>query len=340
MLPTFVQAADFSASRMQILTFAALPLHLTVSGVLFFLVFACLAAMLLYTLYFQNRLFFWSLVGALGGVIAFAGAFCLLGIIFQPHARGAHSYLAVVGGVLLFFVVIALAALALNTLYAQNRLFFWCLVGAVGGILLFVGVFCVMRFIFTPIHGAHGFLLVLNVMRWTVLYLIILSAIGMAFHTLYFNNRLLFWCLSVALGAHLFFTGILYGMGIAFKPRPHEMRIAVATVKMPPKVIPPPPKTLDLPLGALNGNRKAKKMPKGHRLDKPKSSHRPPGHVMTSGVGDDGTVPMNTNDKDLFTGHLDELETKDIADITSDNDVGTPEGTAGAMCRPGSRTGR
>ena len=61
----------------------------------------------------------------------------------------------------------------------------------------------------------------------------LLGGMGLILHSLYHNNRLLFWCLVGALGAHLLFAGMLYAMGIVFKPAPREMRIAIATVKMP-----------------------------------------------------------------------------------------------------------
>ena len=157
-----------------------------------------------------------------------------------------------------------------------------------------------------------------------LIFLVVVGGMGLTCYTLYFNNRLLFWCLAGAFGGHLLFAGVLYAMGIVFKPSVRkEIRIAIASVKMPPKEIPPPPKTLDLPLGALNGNPHVTKMPHGHTLKKTQSMPRDPGHIMHSGEGDDGTVHISDS-PNMFIGHLDDPDVRDISNIAEQ--AGTPEG--------------
>lgn len=186
---------------------------------------------------------------------------------------------------------------------------------------------------FSLIFGVGPF----AVVKAAMLLLVAVAIVVLVLISMYRHNRLLFWCLAGALAGHVLFAGGLYAAGILLKPRPKEQRVAISFIKVPPppkenKEIPPPPKALDIPLGSLSGNRNAKKMPKGTRLDvKKPGAPKAPGRPMVSGLSDDGVIPIDEKDKGLFSGTFkDVIDTKDITTLASGGNggenAGTPDG--------------
>jgi len=99
-------------------------------------------------------------------------------------------------------------------------------------------------------------------------------------------------------------------------------------VQMPPKpkIVPPlpPKKPIELPLGIIDGDRKATRMPKGTTLKNQHNTRIPnPGRPICR-ITDDGSIMLNDKDKGLFTGDFNNLNTGEISNITST--VGTPDG--------------
>lgn len=176
----------------------------------------------------------------------------------------------------------------------------------------------------------------IKVLEYILLAMTVICIVVLVLSAMYRNNRLMFWCLVGALGGHVLFAATLYGAGILMKPGEREYRVHISAFKLPEppkKKIPEAPKSLDLPLGSLKGDRHAKKMPKGHRLDVKRSGtprHGNPGRPMVSGISNDGDVPVN-DAKELLSDSLQAvIDTKDISSLASGGsggeDGGTPDG--------------
>ena len=75
-------------------------------------------------------------------------------------------------------------------------------------------------------------------------------------------NRLFSYCLLIALGGHMVFAGVMWGISHLKQSKTPERRIPIAFIKPPSKEL-PKPKELDVPLGMPTGKRSAKVPPKG-----------------------------------------------------------------------------
>lgn len=171
-----------------------------------------------------------------------------------------------------------------------------------------------------------------------LLILLVFAVLGLIFAALFKSNRLFFWALTAALGAHLFIAGALYGIGKLGKPGDQERRVKLAFFRpAPPVKVPEPPKPKlpdklpDLPFGAATGKRNVKEPPKG-RHDATKvggatsgqSSPANPGRPMVSSIADSGDVPVDIKDDGLFNSSF-----KDVIDASDIRNLGTGSGGDG-----------
>ncbi|MHB9024378.1 MAG: DUF4159 domain-containing protein [Armatimonadota bacterium] len=173
---------------------------------------------------------------------------------------------------------------------------------------------------------------VLLIARTVVFALCILAGAVFLLINLYAHNRLLFWCLFGAFVGHLCLGGIIWGAGALMKRAPKEVRIAVNFLPTPPqpKKLPVPEK-LALPAGRLDGDPKAKQMPKGKSLNEKNRPRRDPGRPMVEEVDDGGDLPIDPEAKGPLTGSLqDVVDSKDVAKVLdgvgNGGQPGLPEG--------------
>jgi len=161
--------------------------------------------------------------------------------------------------------------------------------------------------------------------------LAVVSILVISLVSVYRNNRLFFICLLGAFFSHLFVAGGLLTVQKILEAKP--LQEARVTIMMPPKPKPekikiePPkpvelPKTLDIPKGRMDGNPKAKTMPKGN--PKP-STPRDPGRPMVSNVSDQGEVFVDEKDTGPLQDSLDDvINRRDVATLA--NGTGGTEG--------------
>ena len=190
--------------------------------------------------------------------------------------------------------------------------------------------------------------------------LIQLAVIGVLLYTLiilFRDNRLLFYCLFCATLAHGAIGGVLWGVSYFQSDDPEMIRINIAAIKPMVKQVAPQkpvvlPKTLDLPLGRPDGDRKVKAMPKGSNLkDKSTGGGGKPGDGKPTHVGrtlydqmlDDGFMPVDPGLTDL-TGSASEIGANDIRGIGTGRggggDFGVPDGVDGGGIPAGFTTGK
>jgi len=161
---------------------------------------------------------------------------------------------------------------------------------------------------------------------------------------LFRDNRLLFWCVTVALSAHLIVAAGLWAIDRFRREMESERQVAV-TIQTPPevkKVEPPkieeqPERKMDLPLGRPDGSRDVTKIKKGTTLD-PNAREGAKGEkifgnqrTMASPTGGPGDVGYDPDAKgyDIY-GPGDSLDPKDLYKIGQagggGDDWGVPDG--------------
>ena len=140
---------------------------------------------------------------------------------------------------------------------------------------------------------------IIEIFRMLLITLAIAGMIGMILSSMFHNNRLLFWCMMVALGTHfgvgggLWFAGYLAAHAQAAKPP--EIRLAMAQPPPPPP--PPEPKKEEVhdiskPLGKINGDKTVTKIRKGTNMD----PHAQPGAKGAKTFGNHQTMSSPTSD--------------------------------------------
>ncbi|MHB9131809.1 MAG: DUF4159 domain-containing protein [Armatimonadota bacterium] len=178
----------------------------------------------------------------------------------------------------------------------------------------------------------------MDIFKTALFSLLFLGMLAFFFYALYRGNRLLFWCLSGALTAHLACGGILWGAGKLMEKMEDigEIRVSITGIRkpVPPKDLPKPPvdkpdlpTNFALPAGRMDGNRKVTKMPKGDNLKARKSGGNP-GRPMVSGISDAGEIPVDPDNDMLLNGSLKEaIDASDIRNLS--NFAGSGGGRAG-----------
>jgi len=171
----------------------------------------------------------------------------------------------------------------------------------------------------------------------------ITGVVGFLLIYLFRDNRLLFWCVTIALSAHLSFAAGMWAIAHFWREKESERQIAVTIqapeVKKvePPKIEEQPEHKFDLPLGRPDGDRDEKKIKKGTTLD-PNAREGAKGEKIfgnqrtmaspTAGPGDVGYDP-EAKGYDLY-GPGDSLDPKDLYKIGQagggGEDWGVPDG--------------